>query len=893
MKWLLSEQEFIIWCKKYNVSEKAKVMIEKIRSSDPVRSVSSGGRNVPGNYPSKKMGVSIQFESHTVEFPGIYMMEHDSNVLEYYDQPNSIKINYSGSKKKNIGVIYTPDFFVIRKDSAAWEEWKTESELSALSAKNPNRYKKDKNGIWRCPPGEEYAAQFGLEFHVRSSSEINRTLERNISFLEDYMFDADRDVSIQKIEEIEKLISKQPGIFLLDLINKGQDFQADDIYTLLIQSRIYIDINKYSIAEYDRVPVFLTKEQSMAFEIFLNDKRKSVHAFLELEITIGQEISWEGQAWKIVNIGLENLTLINNQKQFLELPKEGVVSLFNQGKVRGISELELPKHMKEEKELLLEASEEDLAIANQRFEVVKRSLSGEKIREDIVSWRTLMEWRRLYREAEELYGNGYTGLIPKANKRGNRVNKLPVETLDLMNEFIEKQYENMKQKSKKAVHGHLLNICEEKNIIAPSYKTFCQYVKNSPKEQQVRKREGKRSAYKYEKFYWALDQTTPRHGDRPFEICHIDHTELDIELVLSTSQKYTFRPHITLLVDAYSREILAHHITFDPPSYRSTMMVLRECVRKYSRLPQIMVVDGGKEFHSTYFDTLLATYECTKKVRPGAKPRFGNVVERMFGTVNTTFIHNLKGHTKIMKNVRQVTKEFLPKNNAVWNLGDLNTVLNSWIEDVYHELDHPALGQSPKEAFELGISLGGKRPYRLIRYDELFKIITLPTTDKGRAKVQVGNGVKINYIYYWNEVFKDPGVENATVPVRFDPYDLGVAYAFVNGKWVMCISQYYSMLKGRTEKELKIIASEIRKQNNNHSKTLNINAKLIAGHIEMMEDNEKLLIQQMKDKEQRVMKVIEGNSSSLKVENPEQLVKRNLLQDYTELEMLDFFEECE
>ncbi|WP_242143907.1 MULTISPECIES: Mu transposase C-terminal domain-containing protein [unclassified Bacillus cereus group] len=246
-----------------------------------------------------------------------------------------------------------------------------------------------------------------------------------------------------------------------------------------------------------------------------------------------------------------------------------------------------------------------------------------------------------------------------------------------------------------------------------------------------------------------------------------------------------------------------------------------------------------------------------------------------------------------MKNVRQVTKEFLPKNNAVWNLGDLNTVFNSWIEDVYHELDHPALGQSPKEAFELGISLGGKRPYRLIRYDELFKVITLPTTDKGRAKVQVGNGVKINYIYYWNEVFKDPGVENTIVPVRFDPYDLGTAYAFVNGKWVTCISQYYSMLKGRTEKELKIIASEIRKQNKNHSKTLNINAKLIAGHIETMEDNEKLLIQQMKDKEQRVTKVIESNSTSVKVENLEQSVKRNLLQDYTELEMLDFFEECE
>lgn len=59
MKWLLSEQEFIIWCKKYNVSEKAKVMIEKIRSSDPVRSVSSGGRNVPGNFTLVKRWESV------------------------------------------------------------------------------------------------------------------------------------------------------------------------------------------------------------------------------------------------------------------------------------------------------------------------------------------------------------------------------------------------------------------------------------------------------------------------------------------------------------------------------------------------------------------------------------------------------------------------------------------------------------------------------------------------------------------------------------------------------------------------------------------------------------------------------------------------------------------
>ena len=50
-----------------------------------------------------------------------------------------------------------------------------------------------------------------------------------------------------------------------------------------------------------------------------------------------------------------------------------------------------------------------------------------------------------------------------------------------------------------------------------------------------------------------------------------------------------------------------------------------------------------------------------QKTRPPAKSRFGSVIERMFGTTNTMFIHNLKGNTLIMKDVRQVTKSVNPK----------------------------------------------------------------------------------------------------------------------------------------------------------------------------------------------------------------------------------------
>src|SRR5262249_42457426 len=75
------------------------------------------------------------------------------------------------------------------------------------------------------------------------------------------------------------------------------------------------------------------------------------------------------------------------------------------------------------------------------------------------------------------------------------------------------------------------------------------------------------------------------------------------------------------------------------------MMALRVCVRRHGRLPQTLIVDGGKEFHSRYFDSVLACYYCTKKTRPWAQPRYGAVIERLCGTTTTAFIHNLLGRS--------------------------------------------------------------------------------------------------------------------------------------------------------------------------------------------------------------------------------------------------------
>jgi hypothetical protein len=129
------------------------------------------------------MGVTIQFESHRVELAFIYEMEHDSSVLEYYDQAPSIRLDYQSANERHLGVMHTPDYFVIHTGSVGWQECKHERELERLAQKSPHRYCRNGEGRWRCQPGEAYAAPYGLYYHLRSSAEIDWTLQRNKSFL--------------------------------------------------------------------------------------------------------------------------------------------------------------------------------------------------------------------------------------------------------------------------------------------------------------------------------------------------------------------------------------------------------------------------------------------------------------------------------------------------------------------------------------------------------------------------------------------------------------------------------------------------------------------------------------------------------------------------------------
>jgi transposase InsO family protein len=732
---MLSQNEFDNWCHRLNLSEQARKTIEVIRSSQPSRRVGGGRRNVAGRYPSRKMAVTIQFESHRVELPTIYELEHDKDVLEFYDQPPPIKLEYQANNGRKLGVLSTPDFFVIRTNSAGWEECKTEENLKKLAEKSPNRYCRDESGYWQTPPGEKYSEPFGFYFRLRSDSEINWVLQRNLIFLEDYFRATSLTVPETTALAILSLVSTQPGITLAHLVHEVQEANADDIYALIVTEQLYVNLNAALLVEPERVQVFLDQQIALAYGLMVETSLSTATITSPvINLVTGTSVCWDGKGLSILHVGETELVLSGENEQLIQLKRLAFENLIKQGKITSLQTQEKPSISSQSWERFYKASPEDQEEALRRYNAIEPYLQGK----------------------------------------------------------------------------------------------------------------------------------TPRHGDRPFEIGHIDHTELDIELVCSRTSRNLGRPWATFLTDAYSRRLLATYLTFDPPSYRSCLMVLRLCVKHHGRFPQIVVVDNGSEFHSIYFETLLAIFECTKKHRPAAKGRFGSVCERLFGTSNTQFIHNLQGNTQIMRQSRQITKSVNPKNHAIWTLSLLYEHLCDWAYEIYDKDEHPALGQSPREAFAAGMVQSGSRLHRMISYDENFKMLTLPTTSDEKSKVQPGQGVKINYIYYWADAFRNPQIENTRVQVRYDPFDAGTAYAFVGGQWVKCISQYYADFHGRSEKELKLASSELRKRQQNYTKQSKISAKNLATFLASVEAQEALLEQRSRDAEAAdVFRVIEGGRASL------------------------------
>ncbi|WP_321845894.1 DDE-type integrase/transposase/recombinase [Paraburkholderia bannensis] len=780
-------------------------LILNARIQAPVREVVSRGGNVITILASKKMGREIRTESRHIEFAVAVTKEHAEDVLEYYAQPCDLKLKLVNDATGEIRTIsHIPDFLTIGHDGFTLEEWKSETKLTRLAEKYPYRYAKDSDGQWYSPQIEKQVAELGIRYKLCSEGSIPRRRVENLLYLADYFLPGAEPCSEDTLTRLNTALREHGSLSFHDLLSSPHNFDADFLNQAIADNLAVTDLDHDSLAEKRLFRLY----RDVAVRDFSNAALRSGSLPREesfaLDIAEGSKFLFEGRELTMLVVGEEFVICKRQDDSTIQLTREWIEEAHERKQITAV-------HAVEKKSTDLSCfSEKDLKDA-----LARQALLNSPSDQKCIASRTLRRWaaRRLVALANG--DNEILALVPNTKGKGNRTPRLSRRQLELMDHIIDTEWKSSNAINYTTCHRKMKVAFEEAAEPCPSLPTMIAHIKARKTNEDVRTRLGKRIAYQEQTFIDVLYYDSPAHGNRPLQYVHIDHTQLDIEVISSKTGKSLGRPWLSLAVDAWSRRIVAIYLTFDSPSYTSSMMVIRDLVRRFNRLPEFIIVDNGSDFLSDAFKSFLRVMGTHLRFRPAGRPRHGAVLERMFGRLNTEYIHNLDGNTKATKNVRMVTGSHLPKKLAEWTLHDLYYGIQHWAFEFYDQNEHPALDDSPRATFLRGLRENGSREQRRITFDRDFLIATCPPVDRtGMRQVHPQRGVKVDNRFYWNELFQDSKVAKKSFPVRYDPWNASTVYVLIKDQWVRAICRNLHGLGQMTDVEQKAVTAEFNRRSN-------------------------------------------------------------------------------
>jgi len=417
--------------------------LKRVATSPPSRRVRSTGTNVVCRFPSKKMGFVIQCESHHLELALVCVLEHDEEVIGYWDQPEAIKISYLTEAGRPVSPTTTPDYLVLRRDGLELLEVKPVDALAELAKDKPHRFVRGDDGKWHSPPAEATARTLGFSYRIWTAAEINPTLLRNIQILQDY-FGADLNLVPAEVKtQIVEAVNSKLGLSFADLRQRCQTATADHFHLLIAHEGLYVDLAAVPLIDQTRVRVFTCRE--------------AADTFLSLTKTQKDDSSHTGAA-------------------------------------NGTSAVASPQFSEPAVQVLREARPEDHAIANHRLRILSDS---EYAQTHHAPKRTIRRWRKLFRLAEECHGCGLLGLFPRTKDRGNHCQRFSDELVTLVDRVINEVYCTPTRPNKRHAYDQLRLACEEKGFFLPSKSWFYTRLLARSKFKDTLSRQGKRAAHKY------------------------------------------------------------------------------------------------------------------------------------------------------------------------------------------------------------------------------------------------------------------------------------------------------------------------------------------------------------------------------------------------------------
>ena len=838
--------------------EPTKAYVHRVSTSAPARPVGNQtGRNLLIDFACQKMGFTQEVESATVEGKYRLFLSFTKDVVAYFPQPETRTltiIDKRGTKKR---VPKTFDFLVIYLDHIELIECKPLHWLAKEAQGNPQMVKA-RSGQWVSPLLEEQLSAEGLIFRYISDADIPTSLARNITVLEPLL--GQIYSTARALAAIRK--SLQSPTTLQQLIDLQDGYEKQDVFLAIQKGDIFVDLERDLLAAPARTQVYLNRKHAELAEAISTSV--SVPEVPAPFLTPGSILKLNGEDLRFAERKDGAFQLINSQGELVTIKQGALETLVRSGAVQ-VPQVPPQTTAEAQAELVDRFEPEEYAIAQRRSAFIVAWRKDHGVREEAyglapVTRRQKQRWISAHRTAKRRFGNGTFGLMRRKSPIP-RKSRLPEPAIQLMKVVADELYFTPEQRSSKVCYRELQARAAAVSIHCPSYKTFRIFLPTlRNKADTAQARVSERAAYQFsatEKW----DENWLTADDFSEKYAHLDATQSDVELVDSLTGQPLGRPWFIRLFSPALHAPWAFVVSYDEPSYRDTMLVLRVAYERWGFLPRYISVDNGMEFHHTAVDQLLALFGIHLVTRPPAKSRFGSAIESSFQRLNKECFHALRGNTQATKNVRQITKSRSPKTMAVWTLPKLHEHLIEYDKTVW-ETVAPDLGTSPKEALEHRKRHTPDMP-RISLPTDLAAVAFMPPPPHGEAKVQPGRGVCIGGVYYWADEFVNARIEGTTVEVRYDPFDFSIAFARVGGKWCRCKAKHYPQLNHCTEKQARIAAIERRHVRRMYPA---IREKERGARLLLLDrrarETERMLLQKRRDAEARALRPVQSSEAA-------------------------------
>lgn len=430
--------------------------------------------------------------------------------------------------------------------------------------------------------------------------------------------------------------------------------------------------------------------------------------------------------------------------------------------------------------MVSQLSSAELQEAHHRLLTIRGEIQTHRSRRSISRWR-----KRL-----QASGGDVLGLRPHHRSKGNRTPRLSDGEEGLLTSSLREHYLSHLCTSRFAAYGQYLVDHQEavarkalpKSSVPVAYPTYVARIKRIPKEQLAAERSGKRAAAA------AAQPVAPifkrLSSIRAFERAHVDHYLCDIHVVIAEGEKrYTRRPQLTAMRDEATGAVLAVSLSFMPPSRRSCLSVIRDCVRRHGRLPETIVVDNGAEFHSEYFEVVLARLGVAIQRRPPGRPRYGSTIEAWFHSLKA-FLSAQHGNTNNDARGRSAVASHKGRAHAAWTLFEAYSAIDRFAFELFNSSAARSDVDSRSTKSENALALFPESGVSVAFDSEFLALTAVPL--KRPLKVDFARGIRhLGRWFSHSKLFESKNYDTR-LRVFEEPWDMNTLYADVNGVLVPC-----------------------------------------------------------------------------------------------------------